>query len=177
MPRFVRRLQVSDYVKDRNCFQWKWREFWEKVWPWAGCIMLLCAMGSAKATLAVIRLFIASLKGTQSVRVSALYHRCQLWYLVLCVRQFKIVIPVQEITRGGGRGLQRHLVVQGVYFITFVSSAAFCRRKSESIGTARDSCSAQGRDTLAACASGLFRPEIVLQHSMYDASNWRILSI
>ena len=39
-------LPVSDYVKDRNCFQWKWREFLEKVWPRAGSIMLLCAMGS-----------------------------------------------------------------------------------------------------------------------------------
>jgi hypothetical protein len=26
-------LPISDYVKDRNCFQWKWREFLEKVWP------------------------------------------------------------------------------------------------------------------------------------------------
>ena len=60
-PRFVRPLPVSDYVKDRSCFQWKWREFLEKVWPWAGGIMLLCAMRSAEAALSVI----ASLKDTQ----------------------------------------------------------------------------------------------------------------
>jgi hypothetical protein len=79
-------LQVSDYVKDWNCFQWKWREFLEKVWPWACGIMLQCAMGSGKATLSVIRLFIASFKGTQKrmwfVALSSVAN-CGIWFYVL----------------------------------------------------------------------------------------------
>ena len=99
-------LPVSDYVKDRNCFQWKWREFLEKVWPRADGIMLLCAMGSAQAALSVISVLSASLKNTQKhtgfVTLSSLptvvfgpmylsvYHLCQLWFLALCICQFII---------------------------------------------------------------------------------------